>query len=412
MKTLFISSLFPTEIKDEVIALSKGAVSNANNELQWNLYNGLKEHFPYLKILNMPNLGAFPIRYKSINVPGCIIHYQNEVIGSSIPFNNLIYTKHYSRFTRLFRALRIEVENTDNLIIFIYDLHPPFLKAITKLKSQYPHKNIHICLIIPDLHGMTGVKMNLFNSYFFNKNKTTINNAYSYTDSYVLISKHMKEAIPIGKKPYVVIEGIAKKPEYQHTNTLNRINKKNINLFYSGAIDNRNGIINLIEAFQSIHNKNYRLVICGDGPLKNYIKKQCIKDPRIIYLGQIPHSEVISLQQHMNLLINPRVPGQDFTKYSFPSKTMEYFSSGTPCLMYRLEGVPSEYFSYCYIAEKKESNDETIQSLGKKIQYICSLPLNERVEVANNAKKFILDTKNPEYQCRKIYKMIKEVSEL
>ena len=60
------------------------------------------------------------------------------------------------------------------------------------------------------------------------------------------------------------------------------------------------------------------------------------QDKRIHFGGVIPLSEVIEKEIQATILINPRPVDQEFTKYSFPSKIMEYMSSGTPVLTTKL----------------------------------------------------------------------------
>lgn len=413
MKSYFLTSLFPDELYQEILTMSKGPIANANNRFQWNLFNGLKAYYPNIELINFPNVGAFPTKYKSLVVSGSNINFQDKKVGYSYPFPNPIYLKHYFKYKIILHTLdKIFRNHSTPTILFIYDLYPPFLQAISKLKSKYKAYPVHVCLIIPDLYDMTGSNNHIFSKYLLNRNQERIQSSYQHIDSYVLISKYMKENIPVNNKPWVVIEGIYDKPSKIDSVFAKKINKNNINLFYSGAIDSRNGVSNLLKAFQLINSDNYRLTICGDGPLKPMVKEYSLIDKRINYLGQLPHSEIISLQKQMDLLINPRLPGQSFTKYSFPSKTMEYFASGSPCLMYQLEGTPLEYSKYCYLAEMSDDNEQTIALLSKKIKDIFDLPITERKNLANRAQNFILNCKNPEDQCRKIYNMITEASEL
>lgn len=52
-------------------------------------------------------------------------------------------------------------ENVKNEeIIFIYDVYPSFLKALSFVNIN-ALKNIKTCLIVPDLHGKTGIKPSL-----------------------------------------------------------------------------------------------------------------------------------------------------------------------------------------------------------------------------------------------------------
>ncbi|MFR5442676.1 glycosyltransferase [Alistipes sp.] len=126
------------------------------------------------------------------------------------------------------------------------------------------------------------------------------------------------------------------------------------------------------------------------------------KDRRIQYLGSIPHDEILQLQRTASLLVNPRTPEGIYTKYSFPSKTMEYLASGTPTLLYELPGIPKEYYHYCY-----SLNDQSITALAEKVDEVLSLSIEERTKLGEKAQQFILDTKNATIQCTKILELIK-----
>ena len=102
------------------------------------------------------------------------------------------------------------------------------------------------------------------------------------------------------------------------------------------------------------------------------------------------------------LLVNPRTPEGEFTKYSFPSKTMEYMASGVPVLMYRLPGIPEEYFNYCY---KVEDVGET--ALTKAIEDVLNKSSEELANMGKSAREFILEHKNPIAQMGKVVEFIK-----
>ena len=89
-------------------------------------------------------------------------------------------------------------------------------------------------------------------------------------------------------------------------------------------------------------------------------------------------------------------------KYSFPSKTMEYLASGTPTLMYNLEGLPMEYHNYCFI-----QRDLSIDSLYKRILEICEMDSDYLYNFGQKARRFILENKTPEAQCLLVYNMIR-----
>ena len=71
----------------------------------------------------------------------------------------------------------------------------------------------------------------------------------------------------------------------------------------------------------------------------------------IRYFGFVSHERALELQAKAALLINPRSPKGVFTRYSFPSKTLEYMRSGKPVVCHRLEGIPEEYDPYLQYIE-------------------------------------------------------------
>lgn len=162
--------------------------------------------------------------------------------------------------------------------------------------------------------------------------------------------------------------------------------------------------MNLMEAFNKITDPTVRLQICGNGACKDDIVCMSKKDPRIEYLGEIPREKVLALQKEADVLVNPRTSIDEFTKYSFPSKTMEYLASGTPTILYKLPGIPEEYYKYCYAL-----NDADSATLKNKIEEILRQPKSERINFGNRARKFIVTQKNSEVQTKRILKLIERI---
>ena len=66
------------------------------------------------------------------------------------------------------------------------------------------------------------------------------------------------------------------------------------------------------------------------------------------------------LHKRATALINPRKPNSKITRFSFPSKNMEYLSSGTPMIGYKLDGIPSEYYDYFYTID--DSSEKSLRN--------------------------------------------------
>ena len=90
----------------------------------------------------------------------------------------------------------------------------------------------------------------------------------------------------------------------------------------------RKGIIN---AFID-SNVPEKLVIAGNGPLREYIFQNNEKNSRILYLSQLPKEKIYGLEQNAIANINPRPFSKKLDEESVPSKLLEYFASGAPVM--------------------------------------------------------------------------------
>ena len=165
----------------------------------------------------------------------------------------------------------------------------------------------------------------------------------------------------IQAKKYVVIEGIV--GDCDCANNLNANTKDNSNyqtIVYTGTLNSKYGIKNLVNAFELIEDSNIRLILCGSGDSEDYIKKMQNEDKRIIYKGNIDRQEALMIQRKATVLVNPRQNNEEFTKYSFPSKIMEYMLSGVPVVLYKLDGIPDEYDKFVNYVP-----DNSIESLAR-----------------------------------------------
>lgn len=408
MKIALLFGLFPKDNYNIIIKNSKGVIQYAADALQKSIVEGLSRFTHNINIINLPYIGSYPKRYSDFWYPKGDFKYVNDdgvcIYGANVRFCNLCGYKLFSRFINAYKKLKnwCEKNKEEEKIVVIYAIHTPFIKACVKLKKKY---KIKIVLIVPDLPEYMGGQNSFIRNKLRKLNHKILTNLYPSIDGFVLLSKYMTELLPIQNKPWTVVEGIFNNASDEVSIDINREDDKIKTIFYSGTLAKRYGILNLVEAISSINDENVRLMICGDGDSVGIIKEYVKKDNRIIYKGQLPRTEVLKLQRSATLLVNPRTPEGEFTKYSFPSKTMEYLASGVPTLLYKLPGIPDEYYKYCYAIEELG-----IPALANKINEI--LKLDDIVLKAKGleAQKFIHENKNPREQTKKIVNLINQIS--
>ena len=224
-----------------------------------------------------------------------------------------------------------------------------------------------------------------------------VNKLQQSYDLYVLFSKPMNEIVNKNNKPYVVIEGIYNPNGID----FNKIEKANA-ILYAGKLNKEIGIQKILEVFSKIKNKDLELWFLGNGDMKDEIIKASKKDSRIKYLGFKQREEVFKYLKSAKILINLRNPNDEYTKYSFPSKTFEYMVSGTPFVTTKLEGIPKEYYNYIYVVKYEDTD------IIKTIQEILNSDEKEIEAFGINARNFILKNKNPQEQVKKINNFLKD----
>ena len=181
-----------------------------------------------------------------------------------------------------------------------------------------------------------------------------------WADRYVFLTETMKELFP--QKPYTVIEGFLPAETFDYTQQ--RIPKT---VLYTGTLSGKFGLQTLLDAFSLIDDSEYQLWICGSGSMEDQICKAAEKDSRIQFKGFLPKKEIAKLQTICDVLINPRTDEGEYTKYSFPSKTMEYLLSGSKVVMYRLSGIGDEYYRFIHTIE-----DTSAESMMHAIMDACN----------------------------------------
>lgn len=391
---IFIGGIFTSSQHKMILSESTGVIQNAADVLQKNLLKGLINEFEEnVYILNLPFVGSYPNRFKTLYFPKTEGEKFCGVAINGIAFNNFMILKYFSRFINLLISLKSITSTKKDTIIYIYSYHLPFILA-SILTKFFRRNKIEICLMIPDLPEYMNDKGGFFYNFFKKLENKIGSFSLKFIDKYIVLTEYMATKLNIDKSKYLVIEGIS---DLDNLNYKKYINENKKYIFYSGTLAERYGIKKLLDIFVELRTENVELWICGEGDSKNYIQNISKNNKKIKYLGQLDREEVIKLQQNALFLVNPRQPEGEFTKYSFPSKIIEYMLSGRPVLMFKLTGIPDEYYQFCYYPKTN-----TLEEFAKTMKYIMNLSEFKLKEKGVLAKKFIVDEKSYLKQGKKI----------
>ena len=398
MKILFLGNLFEKSAEAELFRKSRiNRISNAGNILQWNLIEGFEKNLGTpVDILNSLPLGTYPKYYDDILFKSRKWSHSHGADDFDIGSFNLPVMKEVQRVLKYKKKVKewCRKNQDKERHIVIFTAYAPFFPALINLD-----KEVKVTLIIADVPLLGTSKEPFFHRLVY---KQLVEPNLNRVDNFVLLTEQMTFPLKVGSRPYVVMEGIADCDSCPDNIKEESTDKDKKIIFYSGALQEQYGIGNLLNAFENIKSPDYELWLCGWGSSEADIISRSHRDPRIKFFGSKSNSAVRVMQKQATLLINPRTDEGEFTKYSFPSKTLEYMLSGTPVLMYKLSGTPDEYNEYLHYFD-----DDNPKNMAERIIKVCEKPFLERNEFGNKAKNFVIQNKNKTAQTAKIIEMLK-----
>lgn len=286
----------------------------------------------------------------------------------------------------------------DNIII--YDAYCPIISNVaTAIGKKH---NIDVIALYTDVPKCMGSNLNKQKAI-----KKIFNKIYNYMDDksnktakgYILLTEQMNEVVNVNTKPYIVIEGFVDKNFNVKNGIEDKYNK--FTLMYAGGLYEKYGIKMLIDAVKEIDNNEIQLLLFGEGELVQKLKED--KNPKIVFGGSLLNYQIVKEEAKSTVLVNPRFTNEEYTKYSFPSKNMEYMVSGTPTLTTCLPGMPKEYFEHIYLIE-----EETVEGVKRAIENLIKIDREKLHQKGLNAQKFVLENKNNYIQAKKIIDFMKK----
>lgn len=396
MKILYLGTVCNSTEYEKMLSGCRTLPSAAPFAFETALMQGFCDHGANIEVFSFPAIPSFP-KSNRIVIKGLKSPLDCGYSSTWIPTLNITGLKQLGQ--RLSSHLMLKKWLKENLAekkaVIIYSIYQPVAKSIISLCK----KNGTPCFaIVPDLPRdmFANEKISYLKKFMSRIYVRIVEKIQDKFDGYIYFTEAMKDVIN-PSAPYIVCEGIA-----EDFVTSPEIKSDKRAVMYAGALNEKMGIGVLLDAFLSIPDKDARLWLFGSGDYVPKIKKAAQKDSRIKYFGQKSRSEILKFEQQAHLLVNLRNPDEEYTKYSFPSKTLEYVVSGTPVLTTKLSGMPSEYFDHCFTVDVFSANN-----IAEKMTEILSMPVDKLKAFGTKARGFALTNKNSNVQSGKILQFIK-----
>lgn len=404
MNILYIGRFYPKGIIETIVSDTNGKVGFSNHNFEMSIIKGLSSQKGVnLRVLTAPMVYSYPHNnnkafVKPIEYDEAGVHYR------SIGFCNIaginLFTIKRSLTKAINKELNAFAEAEVNVIVNTPSL---ILSSALFDAAKCSPKHITTTLIVPDvpecmveMSGSKSLKTRLVEKL----NKRTAAMSMKY-DKYVYLTEAMNDFYHAEKDRFMVMEGLMDETKLGVTNhAINHDCGKEI-ILYTGTLRRIFGIMRLIEVFEQGQFENAELWICGSGECAAEIEQRASRNKQIVFYGLVDSKAALNLQSKATILANPRTSEGRYTKYSFPSKTIEYLLAGRSVIMNRLPGIPKEYDDYLYYP-----TDDSTDAWISKLREIMNMNSADRINKCKVAREFILSKKSASNQCRRIIEFI------
>jgi glycosyltransferase involved in cell wall biosynthesis len=111
-------------------------------------------------------------------------------------------------------------------------------------------------------------------------------------------------------------------------------------VLFVGTLNTQKGIRDLIDASLAVWRRaHHRLVVVGDGPLREAVREQAASHPHIEFLGRLDREQIRRWMQQAYLLVAPSQEAGG-AREAAGLVLLEAQACGTPVLAYRSGGIP------------------------------------------------------------------------
>ena len=261
---------------------------------------------------------------------------------------------------------KMDLKNT----IFLTDsINTHVVKTANKMGEYFKVPVIGICTDSPS--NISGTRR----SYTIN----ILNQAHKFT-GYIALTEGLKDLFNPDEKPSYIFEGLVEDRKFPKSNE-----KKNPYFFFGGALMEKYGVYQLIEAFKILKPKNIDLYICGHHGDKETIKAAIKGNQRIKYLGLLNVNKVMELEQKALACVNPRPFTEDLDRFSIPSKTLEYMAMGRPVISVKNSALKEKFPQELVWLDGANESD-----LVHGMKEVLKMSEVEREELGRKAKNRVL----------------------
>jgi glycosyltransferase involved in cell wall biosynthesis len=357
-QVLFVGQLFPewmlsTILEQEIPPIQTQRFGKA---LVATLRAGFNEN---VEVLSTAPLVDFP-HSRLLFAPRAEWSIDNKIQATMVSFLNLTVLKHLTRFTATFAFVSRWILKNKNSRRIIILLGVQSCKLWGVLFAQIFAPCITVSYLTDDL----GISLNWERSLLRKMRQIDVilmKWGLQEVSGIIAMTPDLAEKLA-PDRPVLIMPTIAQSTP--NTVTTNPYNSKDdtFNITYTGKLSHTYGLDLLLETFRQANRSNWRLLISGWGELEDAVRDFARNNSQVEYFGFLNAAELSELRQRADVFINPKLTSAFTSSLAFPSKIVEYLSTGKPVVSTDLPIFDHEFRQHLIIAQS-DSPEELIRCL-------------------------------------------------
>ena len=232
------------------------------------------------------------------------------IMGTSLPFNIGGTQGDFCMNLNPFAIYKIlKKENFD--VLHFHNFVVPSAWQILKMQKKLKHPTCNVLTFHANLDGMPLLKsMPYFSKIFVKKLNQSMDGIIGVASLILRFFRGYENPMKI------IANGINLEEFNPNIKGYKKFDDEKINILFVGRIEERKGLVYLLEAYKILQEKhdNLRLIIVGDGPLKKdcerFVKCNGLKD--VVFEGQIEDGAIAKYFNSSHIFCSPAIFGESF----------------------------------------------------------------------------------------------------
>ncbi len=298
--------------------------------------------------LSVASLLDFP-KCKLLIAPKARWYFKESSLMTMLPFINLMGLKHLTRFVATFLfTLKWALQNrSSKRVIIMHGVQSCKIWGVLCACAFLPA--LTFSFLTDDL-GLPMRWEGRFSRMIRRIDVALMKQGLQRVSGILTMTQQLADRLAPGR-PSLIIHAIHN--SYNSFTALPKRRKQDrtLTVGYFGGLYESYGVDLLLDIWELDNRHNQHLVIAGVGDLEARVKMVAARDIRVKYLGFLPPEELSGIYQDVDVLVNPRLTSSPIAALAFPSKLVEYLSTGKPVITTDLPVFDENFRRHLLIAK-------------------------------------------------------------